>query len=841
MRVASAIAVALSLAGAASANVHPRAIESREFFALHLDDDTPPSHIADALGARHEGQIGELAGHHTFSLPREQSDDFNALLNGLRSKRNLRRRGEPVISARSADPLDGILWSEQLARPRQRLHKRIPPPMPKVDRRFAAESQIKPSEAQSEIMHTLGITDPIFKDQWHLFNPLQPGHDLNVTGLWLEGVTGDGVVTAVVDDGLDMYSNDLKPNYFAEGSWDYNAGSPEPRPVLSDDKHGTRCSGEIAAAKNDVCGVGVAYGSRIAGIRILSAAISDEDEAASINYKYQHNDIYSCSWGPMDDGKTMDAPGMLIKRAMVNGVQKGRDGKGSVFVFAAGNGATYDDNCNFDGYTNSIYSVTVGAIDRNGDHPTYSESCSAQLVVAYSSGGSSAIHTTDVGTNQCYSGHGGTSAAGPLAAGSIALALSVRPDLTWRDIQYLMVETAVPVHEDDGSWQKSPSGRIFSHDWGFGKVDSYALVQKARDWELVKPQAWYHSPWLRVHNDIPQGSQGLISRYTVTGDQMKDANFARVEHVTVTMNVNHTRRGDLSVELRSPSGIVSHLSVTRKYDDVKSGYEDWTFMTVAHWGESPLGEWSVIVKDTIVNEHSGQFVDWRLNLWGEAIDGTDQPLHPLPDDHDHDHPYEEAHVATTSVQPGPTKTATPTNPDDHHDRPINQKPSQSSEAYPAVELDATETDAASTTASATPTSTAASDSKLAHFLPSFGASKRTQVWIYASLAMIIVFFIGLGVYFQLQRVKRRRTSAQDDYDFEIIEDEDEMHPMAGGAGRTQRRGGELYNAFAGESDEELFSEDDDDEPYRDGLTRISEKDGEGEDDSPGSHLLSEKK
>lgn len=260
-------------------------------------------------------------------------------------------------------------------------------------------------------------------------------------------------------------------------------------------------------------------------------------------------------------------------------------------------------------------------------------------------------------------------------------------------------------------------------------------------------------------------------------------------------------------------------------------------------GESPLGEWSVIVKDTVVNEYSGQFIDWRLNLWGESIDGTGQLLHPLPDDHDHDHPYEEAHVATTSVQPAPTKTATPTNLDDQHDRPINQKPSQSSEANPAVELDATETDAASTAAAATatPTSTAASDSKLAHFLPSFGASKRTQVWIYASLAMIIVFFIGLGVYFQLQRVKRRRTSAQDDYDFEMIEDEDEMHPMTGGTGRTQRRGGELYNAFAGESDEEMFSEDDDDdEPYRDGLTRISEKDGEGEDDAPGSHLLSEK-
>jgi len=268
---------------------------------------------------------------------------------------------------------------------------------------------------------------------------------------------------------------------------------------------------------------------------------------------------------------------------MVNGVQQGRGGKGSIFVFAAGNGAMFGDNCNFDGYTNSIYSVTVGAIDRQGNHPTYSESCSAQLVVAYSSGSGDAIHTTDVGTDKCYAQHGGTSAAGPLAAGSIALALSTRPELTWRDIQYLMIETAVPVNEDDGSWVDLPSGKKFSHDWGYGKVDTYALVHKAQTWNLVKPQAWFNSPWLRVHNDIPQGSQGLLSRYVVTDDHLKGSNFAKLEHVTVTMNINHTRRGDLSVELRSPKGVVSHLSVARKSDNERAGYVDWTFMSVAHW------------------------------------------------------------------------------------------------------------------------------------------------------------------------------------------------------------------------------------------------------------------
>lgn len=129
----------------------------------------------------------------------------------------------------------------------------------------------------------------------------------------------------------------------------------------------------------------------VLGIRILSKQITDADEAIALNYAFQDNHIYSCSWGPPDDGQSMDAPGILIKRAMVNGIQNGRDGLGSIFVFASGNGAGNDDNCNFDGYTNSIYSITVGAVDRMGKHPYYSESCSANLVVTYSSGSGDAI------------------------------------------------------------------------------------------------------------------------------------------------------------------------------------------------------------------------------------------------------------------------------------------------------------------------------------------------------------------------------------------------------------------------------------------------------------------
>jgi kexin len=244
-----------------------------------------------------------------------------------------------------------------------------------------------------------------------------------------------------------------------------------------------------------------------------------------------------------------------------------------------------------------------------------------------------------------------------------------------------------------------------------------------------------------------------------------------------------------------------------------------------------LGAWSVIVRDTDKNENTGTFTDWRLNLWGEAADGAKQELHPLPEENDDDHPYEDAHVATTTLEATPTKTVAPANPDDHHDRPVNAKPQETStkpeptpdtkpETKPVEDEKKPNPTAGGETASPSPTSS----DYISSYLPTFGTSKRTQAWIYASFAMIVVFFIGLGVYFQLQRVKRRRTTAHDDYEFEMIEDEDEMQPMTGASGRTQRRGGELYNAFAGESDEEMFS--DDDEPYRDGLANIPEKTSE---------------
>ncbi|KAI5864758.1 peptidase S8/S53 domain-containing protein [Durotheca rogersii] len=789
----------------APATLPRRNYDTHDYYVLHLERDVPPQQIATRLGLRHEGQLGQLTGHHVFSTRKSDDDIVRRAVQARRRRRSLG----------GLDVLDGVKFSgkQKLRAPMQ---KRVIPPLPAGF--YPARRADKPSadvvKVQKAVMEKLGISDPIFHEQWHLINTIQPGHDVNVTDVWLSGVTGKNATVAIVDDGLDMYSNDLKPNYYAFGSYDFNDQRPEPRPTLDDDRHGTRCAGEVSAAKNDVCGIGVAYDSKIAGIRILSKMISDADEAAALNYDFDHNHIYSCSWGPPDDGKSMDAPGVLIKAAMLNGVQNGRNSLGSIYVFASGNGAASDDNCNFDGYTNSIYSITVGAIDRQGSHPYYSEKCSAQLVVTYSSGNGDAIHTTDVGENQCYNGHGGTSAAAPLAAGIFALALEIRPDLSWRDMQYIAMQSAVPIDLEGGEWQPTTIGKKFSHTFGYGKVDSYALVETARSWKNVKPQAWYYSPWLHVHQPIPQGNDGLSVTFEVTKDMLTEANLERLEHVTVTMNVEHTRRGDLSVDLISPDNVVSHLSATRKLDTSKDGYDNWTFMSVVHWGEAGIGSWTLVVRDTKVNDDTGTFIDWHLKLWGESIDPSKAKVLPMPtedDDKDHD-----AKTTTVSLPPNPatTNTAAPTVvPSDHPERPT--KPSATSSESAATETGADAAAAETTTSSWLPS-----------FLPTFGVSSSTQAWIYGSLGLIVAFCCGLGAWFWFVRRKRLRNNPRDSYEFEPLNAED-GDGLAGAVEKGQRRrGGELYDAFAGGSEDE----DEDDRSARERRSVASRDDDDDDDD-----------
>ncbi|PIA18556.1 hypothetical protein COEREDRAFT_79604 [Coemansia reversa NRRL 1564] len=493
------------------------------------------------------------------------------------------------------------------------------------------------------------IVDPLYNKQWHLVNTQEVGHDINVTGVWHQGVTGAGVTVALIDDGLDYSSEDLLENFDFRGSYDFNDKTKLPTPRLEDDYHGTRCAGQIAAVRNDVCGVGVAYGAKVAGIRMLSREVTDQDEVAALNYGMDTNWIYSCSWGPNDDGSTVQAPGKVIEDAFINGVENGRGGLGSVFVFATGNGGGAGDNCNFDGYTNSIYTMSVGAIDHLDKHPYYSERCSAQLVVTYSNGDNRGIVTTDLGLRRCTNKHGGTSAAAPLGAGIFALALSVRPEMTWRDMQHLAVRTALPVDTVDSDWEEVAQGRKYNHKYGFGKMDAWRIVQGAREFKHVGKQTKIDLSTDNANEKIPPlkktdgESESVVRGVEITKEQVEAAKMKRVEHVTVVVDMEHQFRGNVEIWLESPHGVRSQLAAVRQRDSSSKGLHGWKFMSVKHWDENPVGRWSLQVRNAYLPKYSGTLKSWQLTIYGESTEP--EPSRDVPKIED---------IKTSVIQPLPT-------------------------------------------------------------------------------------------------------------------------------------------------------------------------------------------
>lgn len=278
-------------------------------------------------------------------------------------------------------------------------------------------------------------------------------------------------------------------------------------------------------------------------------------------------------------------------------------------------------------------------------------------------------------------------------------------------------------------------------------------------------------------------------------------------------------------------------------------------MSVAHWGETGEGKWTVIIKDTLMNEHSGTFTDWRIKLFGEALDAKVQKLLPMPgrhDDDDHDVvETEPGSVSTTSVDVPVNTGKPPGNPDDHIHRPVNSKISPtpvtptssfvpSASAPPPVMPTTVEpTSSLVPSASAPPqapaedeiipdpsSTPAATDVPDANFLPrpfpTFGVSKRTQIWIYGAISLILLFLVALGAWTLWVRRKRRRR--WDDYAFEMVGHDDDGAGN-GGARRAngyangglggrggKKRAGELYDAFAeGSDDGEMFDLGSDDE------------------------------
>ncbi|XP_012557310.1 uncharacterized protein LOC100202203 isoform X1 [Hydra vulgaris] len=582
-------------------------------WAVHIEKGN--TQIADEIAEKHGfnnlGQIGTLPGY------------FHFVKKNFKSKRNRRSSTVEDVNLLSEK---NVRWVKQ-----QHVLER--------DKRSIVPEYL-------QIVHSVGYTvqDPLYNDQWYLNNVGQSsgpsGMDINIIPVWSRGISGKNIVVAVLDDGLDHTHPDLKRNYDPKASYDFNDYDEDPMPRTSDPNncHGTKCAGEVAAeAGNGICGVGVAFNSSVGGIRMLDGNTTDTIEGSALSFKKDYIDIYSCAWGPKDDGKRFGRPGTLASKALELGVKEGRNGLGSIFVWATGNGGLTDDDCNCDGYTTSVYTISVGAISDHGLSTYYTESCASTLAVTFSGGShrekrENKIITTTL-NHKCTDEFKGTSSAAPLAAGMIALMLEANRKLTWRDVQHIIVETSLMTSPLDEGWRRNGAGKWFNQKFGFGRMDAASMVEKADTWSNVAEHRMCWSdksvgPW-----GIPSaGTIAVAINTTACSDTLSE--IKTLEHVQVVLSLKHRHRGHLSVELISPSGTRTQMLKTRRNDKSTKGLKDWVFMSVHFWGEDPKGIWTLAVTD---NSNNNREHHKRKSKYGDFEDATEALQDELEFNNDAEH------------------------------------------------------------------------------------------------------------------------------------------------------------------------------------------------------------
>lgn len=487
--------------------------------------------------------------------------------------------------------------------------------------------------------------DPLFSRQWHLRNTGQsspsgvrgtPGEDINVTRAW-QYASGFGIRLAVVDDGLDVSHPDLR--VVSGQSWDFRVGGyGDPSSSLG--LHGTATAGLVAARGNNGVGVtGVAFDASVVGLNLLRHR-SDANDGIAMLLDIASNDIFVNSYGSTDGTGRLQPAGTVWEGAVATGVTEGRGGKGTVYVWAAGNGAPRDRS-DYDGQANHPMVITVSAVDSQGKQSSYSESGSNVLLAApggsYCSGQS--LLTTDVqggaGFNsglyagfdlpmepdytQCMSG---TSAAAPLVAGVVALMLEVNPELHWRDVRSILARTARKNDRSSSGWMPNGAGLLVHDAYGFGTVDATAAV--------IAAQQWVSLPDV-VTQRLEGPDAGLVFQnpnfQSVTYESVLNVSESAVgelEFVELFLESDIPSTDTLTVELLSPSG-TSRIFMKPKNCWLAAGgsalcgaelQQGFRFGS-PHWlGERAVGEWRLRLSDTSGRLGGISQLKWRLVLHG---------------------------------------------------------------------------------------------------------------------------------------------------------------------------------------------------------------------------------
>ena len=497
---------------------------------------------------------------------------------------------------------------------------------------------VEECEAATRSLNIEEISDSLYACQWHQ-NSNHEGH-INVESVWEEGIKGEGVNVAVVDDGLYYDHEDLKDNVDTSLNHDYTGSGDVYGPYHH---HGTHVTGLIAARDNDVGVRGVAPRATIYGYNLL-AYFSDLNAADAMARNREITAVSSHSWGRRGYPYLVTLP-TVWKLAIDAGIAEGYHGKGTFYAFAAGNGHFGGDNSNFSELTNYYGVTAVCAVNDHDVRSDFSE-MGANLWVCAPSNDSSEQHRgilTTENSDRYYEEFGGTSAATPIVSGVVALLRGVNSDLTWRDLKLILAASARKNDIENTGWEDGASKYgmgsdtevyHFNHEYGFGVVDAAAAVDLAEDWSLVPPLQSSTVESEELNLEIPNPPDDGGDPTTITTALTLDTSIGFVEYVEVNFEFELSSIRNWDVELVSPSGAISELvpgyasygyyssdeASNEASDVVPSHYyppppTEFRFGSAKHLGEDPSGEWQLRITDRSWYG-TGTLGSWSLTVYG---------------------------------------------------------------------------------------------------------------------------------------------------------------------------------------------------------------------------------
>jgi subtilisin family serine protease len=295
--------------------------------------------------------------------------------------------------------------------------------------------------------------DPDIVNQWGLYNNEYEGMDISISNAWCYS-SGKGVRIAIVDQGVDVNHIDLAKNIYM--SYDC---STRTSPTASYGNHGTHCAGIVAAVRNN--------GIQITGVapdaKLMAAGVDFGQPNAStsladgINWAWENGaDIISCSWKSPD----LD----IIRNALDNAIDKGRNGRGCVVVKSAGNSSS---EITFPGsYRKEV--IAVANLTKSGVRSNSSCFGENLLVAAPGTNILSTINGDKIGYMS------GTSMACPHVSGIAALILERNEDLSVLEVREILAKSTKKVgdkpydtNKEFGTWNKW---------YGYGMIDACKAV-----------------------------------------------------------------------------------------------------------------------------------------------------------------------------------------------------------------------------------------------------------------------------------------------------------------------------------------------------------------------------